>query len=152
TVDAANALATSVVATTGNGLDTFSFGLVASATATSVSRTVTFRNLGTTSHTYSLSASQPAIGTVSLSTNSVRVAAGASQDVTATLSLSAANIAALPTVDSLSPVLAPGGVTTLRGRITATPSDSSPSLLVPYLAAARGLSNNVAGAKSAYTK
>ena len=152
TVDAAKALATSVVATTGNGLDTFSLGLVASATPTSVSKTVTFTNLGSSSHTYSLAASQPALGIVSLSTNSITLAAGASQDVSATLSLSAANIAAIPTVDSLRPALAPGAVTTLRGRITATPSDSSPSLLVPYLAAARGLSNNVASAKSAYTK
>jgi minor extracellular serine protease Vpr len=150
TVDAAKALATTVVATTGNGLDTYSFGLVASATPTSVSRTVTFRNLGSSSHTYALSVSQPAIGSVSLSTSSITLGAGASQDVTATLSLSAANIAALSSVDTS--VLGPGGVQTLRGRITATPSDSSPSLLVPYLAAARGLSNNVAGSKSAYTK
>jgi minor extracellular serine protease Vpr len=150
-VDANKALSQDVVATTANGLDTFSFNLAASATATSVQRTVTFRNLGSTTHTYSLSVTpQAGGGTISLSTNSITLAPGATRDVTATLSLSAAQIAALSSVDTF--VLGPGGVQTIRGRITATPSDSSPSLLVPYMAAVRGLSNNVAGAKSAYTK
>jgi subtilisin family serine protease len=152
TVDAAQALSTDVMATTPDGLDTFSFGLIATATPTSVSKTVTFRNAGTTSHTYNLTASTPtaALGSIALSTSSFTLAPGGTKDVTATLSLSAAQIAAVPSVDTF--VLGPGGVQTLRGRITATPTDSSPTLLVPYIAAARGLSNNVAGTKSAYVK
>jgi subtilisin family serine protease len=150
-VDASKALSEDAVATTANGLDTFSFGLIASASPTIVQKTVTFTNLGSTSHTYSLAVSpQAGVGTVSLSTNSITLAPGASQDVTATLSLSAADIAALSSVDTF--VIGPGGVQTIRGRIVATPTDSSASLLVPYMAAARGLSDNVAGAKSAYTK
>jgi minor extracellular serine protease Vpr len=152
TVDAAQALSTDVTATTPNGLDSFSFGLIATATPTSVSRTVTFRNGGTTSHTYNLTASTPTagLGSIALSTSSFSLAPGGTQDVTATLSLSAAQVAALPSVDTF--VLGPGGVQTLRGRITATPTDSSPKLLVPYIAAVRGLSNNVAGSHSAFVK
>src|SRR5262249_13925773 len=149
TVDAARALATDTVAWTPDGLDSFSFGLIATAGPTSVSKAVTFTNKGSLSHSYTLSASTPTagFGSIALSTTCITPARGASATVTATLSLSAAQVAALPSVDTF--VLGPGGVQTLRGRITATPSDSSPTLLVPYMAAVRGLSNSVAGAKTA---
>jgi len=83
----------------------------------------------------------------------VTVAAGSTQTVQVTLSISASAFAALPSVDTFS--IGPGGVLTARGDIVATPTAgdaSAQTLAVPYLVVPRGLSNVAAGAPGPWTK
>jgi len=153
-VQVQRAIATDVVATTADALDSLSFGYVPGTGLHSATRTFTLTNYGSGPETYDLAVAANGGqqgASVTLSDTSVTVPAGGSVDVTATLTIPAASFTALPTDSSFGP-LGPGGVLTIRGAIVATSTGSAPSLRVPYLVAPRGLSNVVAGARAAYVK
>lgn len=152
-------------ALTTGGTGTLSFGYDAISTASRTqSLPVTLYNTGGSAVTYDLNGSisqayligNPAAlvnpgASVSFSENPVTVAGGGSKTVQVTLTI--------PATASLPPmsvgVQGWGGVYTMRGLVTATPTSSGAgiySLRVPWLAAPRGLSNVTAGPRSAYTK
>jgi minor extracellular serine protease Vpr len=139
------------LATTGPGEASLSYGYEPLGGAYSESKVITLWNTGSSAISYVLAASSPL---VTLSASSVSVPAGGSVEVDATAALSAAQVAALPTVDVF--LGAPwGGVNSLRGVVTATPTSSGAGiyeLRVPYLLVPRGLSNVAPGTRSAYTQ
>jgi minor extracellular serine protease Vpr len=151
-------------ALTTGGADTLSFGYDAIATASRAqSLPVTLFNTGGSAVTYNLGSTisqayaigDPAVvvnpgASVSFSENPVTVDGGASKTVQVTLTIPAT--ATLPPMSTS--VQGWGGVYTMRGLVTATPTSSGAGiypLRVPWLAAPRGLSNVTAGARSAYT-
>lgn len=147
-VQAAKAVSTTVLATTADKLDSLAFGFFQGAGAYSDSRTFTITNYGASAVTYTLASSSSAL---TLSTPSVTLASGASQDVTATLSEPAGFLASAPSNDTVS--IGPGGVQTVQGAVTATPSSgTAPSLRVPFLLAYRGESGVTAGSIAPYAK
>jgi hypothetical protein len=87
----------------------------------------------------------------SFSPSSVTVPAGGTATANVTVSLTAAQVAALlPAIASNF-----GGINTVRGAVAATPTSSGSgvyALRVPYILVPRGLSNVTAGAKSGYTQ
>jgi subtilisin family serine protease len=149
------AIATDVVATTADALDSLSFGYVPGTGLYTAQKTFTLANHGASPAGYDLTvqtngAQQGA--SVVVSPASVTVPAGGSVEVTAALTIPAASFTALPTASSFGP-LGPGGVLTIRGAVVATPtSGSAPSLRVPYLVAPRGLSSVGAGTRAPYVK
>jgi subtilisin family serine protease len=141
-VQADDAVTTTVLATTGDGLDSLAFGYVPGTGDYSATKSFTLRNTGTSAVTYSLAAQADSVGlrggNVSVSPTTVTVAAGGTQDVSVTLSYSAAAFAALPTMNTL----ALGNVVSSAGAVVATPTaGSSQSLRVPFMVVPRGLSN-----------
>jgi hypothetical protein len=131
-----------VLATTPDGLDSLAFGYVPGTGDYSATKSFTLRNTGTSAVTYSLAAQADSVGlrggNVSVSPTTVTVAAGGTQDVSVTLSYSAAAFAALPTMNTL----ALGNVVSSAGAVVATPTaGSSQSLRVPFMVVPRGLSN-----------
>ena len=150
------AIATSVVATTADALDSLSFGYAPGTGTFTASKTFTLTNYGASPASYDLAvqangAQQGA--SLALSAPSVTVPGGGGHvDVTATLTIPAASFATLPTASSFGP-LGPGGVLTIRGAVVATPTaGATQPLRVPYLVAPRGLSSVAAGARAAYAK
>jgi minor extracellular serine protease Vpr len=139
------------LATTGPGEASLSYGYEPRGAAYSETKTITLWNTGSSAISYALAAST---SLVTLSHSSVTVPAGGSVEVDATAALSAAQVAGLPTVDVF--LGAPwGGVNSMRGVVTATPTSSGAGvyqLRVPYLLVPRGLSNVAPGTKSAYTQ
>ena len=152
-VQADRAVATNVVATTSDNLDSLAFGFFEGSQAFSGSKTFTLTNYGSSSVTYNLAATTPSGTTLTLSSASVTLnphgTTGDSADVTATLAVPAGFFAAAPSNDTFS--VGPGGVLTVRGAVTATPG-SGPSLRIPSLLAYRGESNVTAGAPAPYAK
>jgi subtilisin family serine protease len=141
-VQADDATTTTVLATTPDGLDSLAFGYVPGTGDYSATKSFTLRNTGTSAVTYSLAAQADSVGlrggNVSVSPTTVTVAAGGTQDVSVTLSYSAAAFAALPTMNTL----ALGNVVSSAGAVVATPTaGSSQSLRVPFMVVPRGLSN-----------
>jgi subtilisin family serine protease len=132
-----------VVATTGDGTASLSYGYVQTGRAWSKSKTITIWNDGPAAATYTLAAST---SRVTLSRTSVTIPAGSSRSVTATARLSKAAVANLPTVDNYQT----GdftGLLAMSGAVTATPAgsiDGQHALRVPYLFVPRGVSNVVA--------
>jgi subtilisin family serine protease len=156
-VQAQRAVHSSVLATTGDQLDSLAFGYVPGSGSYSAQKSFTLTNLGASAAIYHLSVvgnGNQRNAVVSVSPSTVTVAAGSTQTVQVSLSISAAAFAALPSVDTS--VIGPGGVLNVRGDIVATPdvSDSSDDqpLSVPYLVVPRGLSNVVAGGPTGWTK
>jgi minor extracellular serine protease Vpr len=146
-VQADHAIATDVVATTSDNLDSLAFGFFQGAGSYSDTRTFTLSNYGSTDVTYNLTSSSPALSVPA----SVTVAAGGKVDVTATLTLPASFFAGAPSNDTF--VVGPGGVQTLRAAVTATPaSGTQPPLRIPALLAYRGESNVTAGTRTAYVR
>ena len=154
-VQADSAVKTTVLATTADGFDSLVFGYVPGTGDYSATKTFSLRNTGGSSVTYSLAAQADAAivfagvtsgqadsvglrgGTVSVSPSSVTVGAGGTQDVSVTLSYSAAAFAALPTMNTL----ALGNVVSSAGVVVATPTaGSSQNLRVPFMVVPRGLS------------
>jgi subtilisin family serine protease len=145
-VQANKAVATNVVATTADGLDSLAFNFFEGSKSYSDSRTFTLTNYGTTTETYDLTAT----GGYSPSPGTVTLAPGASSDVTVSFAVPASFFAAAPSNDTF--VVGPGGVLTLRGIVTATPRSGAPTLRVQALLAYRPESNVAAGALAPYAK
>ena len=102
-VQAQKAVNSSVLATTPNQLDSIAFGYVPGSGDYTDHKAITLTNTGSVDATYSLSvvtngAQQGAV--VGVSPSSVTVAAGSTQTVQVTLSISASAFAALPSVDT----------------------------------------------------
>jgi len=150
-VQAQRAVDTVGLATTGSATSSLSFGYEPLNGAYTETHQVTLWNTSASPITYNLG-SDNAIGTVSPA--NVTVAAGGSATVNVTLTLTAAQVAGLASVDVF--LGAPwGGVASTRGAITATPTSSGPgiySLRVPWILIPRGLSNVTAGPKAPYTQ
>lgn len=150
-IQADKAVDNNALATTADGLDSLSFGYVSSSTGGyTATKQFSITNYGSSSVTYNLSASTN-LPTVTTSVPSVTVAPGATANVDVTLSITAAQFAALATA---SPGF--GAISTYRGLVTATPAAGSPSgfqrLRLQWLAAPRGLSDIKATAPAAFVK
>jgi hypothetical protein len=131
-----------------------SFGYEALSGAYSETHPVTLHNRSASAITYNLSSALvgSSLGTsVGISPTSVTVAGGGTASFDVTLSLTPAAVAALPAAA----VSNFGALQSVRGAIVATPTTAGAgiyTLRVPFLLAPRGLSNVVAGPKSAYTR
>lgn len=139
-VQAQRAVAAQIVATTSDKTASLSFGYEQLGGAYSETKTVTISNSSRQAATYRLSASSKLV-TVSPST--VRVPAGGTVRVSVRASLSAAQVAALPSADRFV-TGDPQGVTALDGVVTATPVKATAgayALRVPYLLVPRGVSS-----------
>ena len=153
-VDARKATDTVGYATTSGGTAALSFGYEPRSSAYSETLPVTLHNTSGSSITYNLSSAVVgnALGTsVGISPGSVTVPGGATASFDVTLSLSAAAVAALPSASSS----IFGALANVRGAIVATPPTAGPgiyALRIPFELVPRGLSNLVAGPKSAYTR
>ena len=139
-VSAAKAVAASVIATTSDGTASLSFGYEPTEGSWSEGKWITLTNTGRRTVRYTLAASSPL---VTVSPSSVRVEGRESVRVFVRASLSAAQVAALPSADQyITGNL--GGLDAMSGAITATPTSSvagAYSLRVPYLLVPRGLSD-----------
>jgi subtilisin family serine protease len=132
------------LATLGGGTSTLSFGYEPHGSSYRETKDVTLTNTGGRSVTYDLSAGFVGAdwgATFTFSPSHVRVGAHSSRTVHVTISLSKADLAALPGADE-----GPDGTTlnSVRGAVVATPRGSAPgryALRVPFLLVPRGLSN-----------
>jgi subtilisin family serine protease len=144
------AVDTLVLATTGVGAASLSFGAPALSGPLSASQPIHLANTGGHAVTYRLTASVTgaALGVhVTLLPARVTVAPHGTASVTVVLSLTAAAVAALPSVEQVKDAAAL--LTTVRGAVLATPTTAGAGiypLRVPFLIAPRGLSNVVAPA------
>ena len=149
-VQPARAVDTLVLATTGSGTASLSFGAPAMTGPFRASQTVRLQNLGTRVVTYALRTAfvGSALGlSVSLRPSRVSVPAHGTASVTVALTLSAAAVAALPGVAH--PADPAAQLTSVRGAVVATPTAAAPGiypLSIPFLIAPRALSNVVAPA------
>ena len=154
-VQPARAVDTLVLATTGPGTASLSFGALAMTGPFSATQTVRLQNLGTHAVTYQLRTAfaGPALGVhVRIRPSRVSVPAHGTSSVTVALTLSAAAVAALPGVEH--PADPAALLTTVRGTVVATPTAARPGvypLSIPFLIAPRALSNVVAPATVALT-
>ncbi len=147
------AIDTKALATTGPLTASLSFGYDPLNGAYTESLPVTLWNTSANDITYNLAGAS----IVSVPA-SVTVPAGGSATFQATATLSATQVAGLPYSSNLLPAAIPhqawGGVTTFQGAIVATPTTEAAgvyALRVPFLGVPRGLSNIVAGSRSAYS-
>ncbi|HEX3224858.1 MAG TPA: S8 family serine peptidase [Gaiellaceae bacterium] len=154
-VQAQKAVNASTIATTPDGLDALAFGFLPGTADTSIPKSITLTNTSATSVTYNLApAFNGASRGVTLSMpSSVTLGGNSSQTVTVTASITAANLAALPSDDTFA--VGPGAVVTVRGTVVATPATGSGTdqqrLEIPFMFVPRGLSNVVAGPASKFT-
>jgi hypothetical protein len=127
----------------GRGQSTLSYGAEALRSAYSETLPMMIENTGSSALTYSIGGqfNGSALGAaISANPSTVTVQPGSSQTVQVTLSLSAAQVAALPAAE----VSNFGALVTIRGAVVATPTTSGPgvyALRVPFLVAPRGLSD-----------
>ncbi len=153
-VQAQKAVDSTVLATTDDGLNSLAFGYVPGDGAYEATKSFTLTNTGDSPATYDLAAQangNPLGAQVQVSPQQVTVAPGSSQTVDATLTMSRAAFAALPSDDTLA--VGPGAVVTLRGAVVATPRDPAAgqqTLRVAYLMVPRGLSDVQAGTPSTF--
>ncbi|MDP8911700.1 MAG: S8 family serine peptidase, partial [Actinomycetota bacterium] len=157
------AVATNVVATTpdDDGLNSLSFGYVASKETYTATKRITFNNTGSSPQAYALTVEQSgnqagaASGTtnnpatVTVQPNAVTVPPNSTSTVNVTLTIPKSAFAAMPGASSFKMGL--GNVYTVRGNVLAD-SASGPDLRVPYLVAPRGLSDIVTSNRTAYTR
>jgi hypothetical protein len=154
-VQAQRATATAAVALTRDGLDTLSFDYRALDTSFRATRSFTIKNESNHAITYKLAASfagDPAGAAVSVFPTRVTVAPHQSSDVSVTLSMPASAVAALPPADTFAGV-GPGGLLTVEGVVTATPTASGSGVFplhVPFLFVPRGTSDVSVGSPSPY--
>ena len=150
------AVATKVYETTGDGKTSgLSFGYQQLGRAYSGSQVVTLTNTGTTAAVYNLAITPvgPQYGANETITPAVTVPPGGSSVAVMTISLTAAQVAALP--DALQSD--PSGlltVDTLGGTVIATPTTSTaeaPALSIPYRMVPRGISVVTPGPLTPYT-
>ncbi len=150
-VSATRAVSTVALATTADKRDSLAFGYEQLEHGWSETKTFTITNTSNHKITYNIAAAFNGsnLGAVaSVWPNHVTVQGNHSVDVHVRLSLSAAAVAALPEADTFAGA-GPGGVSTVKGIVTATPTTSGTGiypLRVPFLAVPRGLSN-IAGSK-----
>jgi subtilisin family serine protease len=146
-VQPAKAVDTKIIATTGPGTSSISFGDPAAGSPYSATEAITFWNNGGSAVTLNLSTSNQALlgGSLSLAKSSVSVPAGGSATVNVKLTYSAAAVAALPAAEASQ--CNPGGtcaLATARGLVLATPTTSGTGLYqlrIPWLVAPRGTSS-----------
>ena len=135
--------------TTAGGRDTLDFGYQPISTGTySAPLPFTIHNESDSAITYNLTVVAAGIAPVTVSPSSLTVPALGTASGTATASVPAT--ATLPGAEASNF----GTIQTARGVVVATPTSPSAgiySLRVPYMFVPRGLSNVVAGPKSAYT-
>src|SRR6266571_2677367 len=150
-VQAQRAVDTVGLATTGSATSSLSFGYEPLNGAYTETHQVTLWNTSASPITYNLG-SDNAIGTVSPA--NVTVAAKNSATINVTLTLTAAQVAGLTSVNVF--LGAPWDeMASTRSAITATPTSSGPgiySLRVPWILIPRGLSNVTAKTKTPYTQ
>jgi hypothetical protein len=148
------AIDSQVVATTGGGTASLSYGYQPLGGAYSQQLGIRLANTGTTPVTYNLSATGLSLGLgLAFSPSTVTVPARGNADVKVTASMSAASVAALPGMSTFT--IGWGAVLSARGLVLATPTTSGAgiyTLRVPWLVVPRGLSNVAAGPKSPYTR
>jgi hypothetical protein len=126
----------------GHGQSTLSYGAEQLAGAYSETLSMKIENTGGSSRSYSIAGkfNGAALGaSISAAPSTVTVPAHSNRTVQVTLSLSAADVAALPNAETSNF----GALVTIRGAIVAKPSTSGPgvySLRVPFLVAPRALS------------
>ncbi|HYO44312.1 MAG TPA: S8 family serine peptidase [Candidatus Limnocylindrales bacterium] len=139
-VAADRAVSTTVLATTSDGTTSLNFGYEQTEGGYSEYKWITITNTGDRTVRYELSASTDL---VSISPSSVRVRARDTERVLVRASLSRSEVAALPTADQF--ITGDfGGLTSMAGVITATPTRSvagAYALRVPYLLVPRGLAD-----------
>ena len=156
-VQAQRAVSTVGLATTADHLDSLAFGYAPLSAGWTQAQTFTLSNTGGAPITYTLAATFQGngLGATSLvSPSQVTVAAGGSANVTVTLSLTAAAVAALPPADIFASGAGPGGLFTARGVVVATPTAGGTGiypLRVPFLAVPRGLSSVTAAPRTPYS-
>ncbi len=134
------AVATNTFATTSDKTASISFGYEPSTGAYSETKTITITNTGNVDARYTLSASS---SLVSVSPATVRVRRHSSETIRVRASLTRAQVAALPTVDTFLTGDF-GGLYTMSGAVTATPVSPAAGvskLRVPYLLVPRGASD-----------
>jgi subtilisin family serine protease len=152
---AQRATTTAAIALTRDHLDSLSFGYVSLDGSFSDVQSFTIENKSAKSITYSLASSfvgGSAKVKVKVDPSKITVPAHQARDVAVTLSLSSSAAAALPTADTFGGV-GPGGVLTVEGLVTATPTASGTGvypLHIPFLLVPRGESSVVAGPPSPY--
>jgi minor extracellular serine protease Vpr len=149
------AIDTLVLATTGTGTASLSYGAAALTGPMSASQPIHLANLGTRPIAYRLSTSftGAALGVhVTVRPALLTLAPGRTSSVSVVLSLTAAAVAALPGVEQAKN--AAGLLTTVRGAVLATPTIGGAGiypLRVPFLIAPRALSDVVASATVSLT-
>jgi minor extracellular serine protease Vpr len=151
-VRARRAVDTVGLATTGTGTSSLSFGYEPLGGGYNETQQITLWNRSGRPITYNLASDNAA---ARVSPARVTVAAGSSATVAVTLSQSAAQVAALASVDVFTGSVGWGAVTSIRGAITASPRSSDPGvypLQVPWILVPRGLSRVTAGDKAPYTQ
>jgi subtilisin family serine protease len=142
-VQAQRAVDTVSVALAGAGQSALAFGAEALRSAYRETRSLRIVNTGATSLTYDVAGSfqGEALGAaLTASPARVTVAAGGTRTVAVTLSLSAADVAALPAAETSDF----GELVTIRGEVVAVPTTAGAGvypLRVPFLVAPRGLSD-----------
>jgi minor extracellular serine protease Vpr len=150
------AVDTSVLATTTGGTGSLAYGYEQLSAAYSETLPLTLNNTGASDVTYELAAvfnGNPRGAEVSFSPRSITVPAGGAASVDVTLAFDAADVAALRSVSTF--VQGWGGLDTVRGNVTATPTAGGTGLYelkVPFLVAPRGLSSITASEKAPYAK
>ena len=156
-VQAQNAVNSSVLATTSDQLHAIAFGQVEGTGDFATQKTFTLTNLGSSPATYDLTVSGNGSqrgASITVSPTQVTVAPNQTATVQASLSMSTAAFAALPSDDTFA--VGPGAVVNVRGDIVATPAAGhaadNQTLRLPYMFVPRGLSNVVAGTPPAFRK
>ena len=153
-VQAQKAVDSTVLAATDNGLNSLAFGFVPGSGDYTATRSFTLTNTGTDVAVYDLAVEANGNqrgAAVTVSQPQVKLAGGDSTTVDATLSMSAADFAALPSDDTSAP--GPGQVMTIRGAVVATPespADGQQTLRMAYLMVPRGLSDVKAGTPATF--
>jgi minor extracellular serine protease Vpr len=154
-VQAQRATATAAVALTRDGLDTLSFDYRALDSSFRATKSFTIKNESNRAITYKVGAAfvgDAAGASVVVSPSRVTVSPHQSGDVSVTLSMSASAVAALPPADTFAGV-GPGGLITVEGLVTATPTASGSGVFplhVPFLFVPRGTSDVTVGSPSPY--
>jgi minor extracellular serine protease Vpr len=153
-VQAQKATTTAAVALTRDRLDTLSFDYQPLSGSYVGLKSFTISNKSSAPITYNLAAGfvGGSLGaSVSVIPSKITVPANQWRDVTVKLSLSAAAVRALPSVDTFAGI--PGTVVSISGVVTATPTFAGAgvySLHMPFLLVPRGTSNIQAGPVAPY--
>ncbi|MGH2466475.1 MAG: S8 family serine peptidase [Candidatus Limnocylindrales bacterium] len=145
-VQVQRAVQVTAFATTSDHLESLAFGYLPASGAVHETKSFTITNQNSSAVVYHLSSGDAHVSVPA----SVTVGAGASATVDATLSLSAADVAALPPAEASNFGALAG---TIRGAVLATPASAGLGLFqlrVPFLAVPRGLSNVIVSAASGF--
>jgi minor extracellular serine protease Vpr len=153
-VQAQKAVASTVLARTGNGLNSLAFGFVPGSGSYRATKVLTLTNTGSRPAAYHLGVDPNGDqhgASVTVSPGSVTVPPGATRNVSATISMSRTAFASLTSDDTFA--IGPGSVLDVAGAVVATPSGSVPGqvgLRMAYTMVPRGLSDVRAGAPTTF--